>query len=323
MWDTSERLLRLLSLLQRRRDWNAEQLAEELEVTERTIRRDIARLRDLGYPVDTIHGLGGGYRLQAGATLPPLIFDTDEAVATLLALREHASKADPVTSDGALSALDKLTRVMPPRLTGTITALERHSSHLNLGTMIGAQTAPVAVAHLVLLARACREERRVTCTYQRHNGQSSTRQLEPLHLIHTMGNWYLVAYCLDARDWRTFRVDRITDPAITRHPSLQHDPPAADLHDYVTAQVAAGMQRVAAIVRVHAPHHKVTPWILPAWGTVTPENHSSCIVEVGADSYDAIARWLTLIGAHLTIIQPAELRDAFDRLSRSTARIAK
>lgn len=323
MWDTAERLLRLLALLQRRREWNAEQLAGELEVTERTVRRDVARLRDLGYPVETVHGLGGGYRLQPGATLPPLMFDADEAVATLLALRSWASTGDPATSDGALSALDKITRVMPPRLTRAITTLDRHSSHLDLGTMISGQTTSVPVDTLALLARACREERRITCTYQRHDGQGSSRRLEPLHLVATMGHWYLLAYCLDASDWRTFRIDRISAPEITRHPCARRTPPAVDLTDYVTAQVAAGMQRVKAVVRVHAPHNQVVPWILPAWGTVSKETDGTCIIRVGADSYDAIARWLTLLRAPLTIIEPTELRNAFERLSKSAARIAR
>jgi predicted DNA-binding transcriptional regulator YafY len=322
MWDTAERLLALLSLLQRRRDWNAEQLADELEVTERTIRRDIVRLRDLGYPVDTVHGLGGGYRLQAGAALPPLMLDADEAVATLLALRQWAAGGDPATSDGALSALDKLTRVMPARVTRVIATLGRHSSHLDLGMTVGGQIDPIPVATLMLLARACREERRIDCTYLRHDGKSGARQVEPLHLVHTMGHWYLIAYCLEAGDWRTFRVDRISDPTITRNPCARRDPPANDLHDYVRAHVAAGMQRVTATVRVHAPLHNAAPWILPAWGTVTAESDTTCIVEVGADSHDAIARWLLQIGAHLTIIQPTELRHAFEKLSETATRIA-
>jgi predicted DNA-binding transcriptional regulator YafY len=216
MWETSERLLRLLALLQKRREWNAERLADELEVTERTVRRGVVRLRDLGYPIATMHGAGGGYQLEAGATLPPLMFDADEAVATLLAVREWAVNAEPDTNDGALSALDKLSRVMPPRLRPTVLALSAHSSHLDLGTMIGGSVEPADTAALVLLARACREGRQITCTYRRHGGETGFRRVEPLHLVRTMGRWYLVAYCLAASDWRTFRVDRITDPAITR-----------------------------------------------------------------------------------------------------------
>jgi predicted DNA-binding transcriptional regulator YafY len=321
MWDTSQRLLRLLALLQGRRDWNAEQIASELQVTERTVRRDVARLRDLGYPIATVHGTGGGYQLEAGATLPPLMFDADEAVATLLALREWAASGHPDTGEGALSALDKLARVMPPRLRPTLQALSVHSSSLGLRTVITSPTGPVPVATLVLLARACRDERQVTCAYRRHDGETSVRRVEPLHLVATMGRWYLVAYCLDASDWRTFRVDRISDPAVTRHPCRRREPPAADLHDYVTEQIGAGMQQVTAVVRVYAPRDTVARWILPAWGTVTAETTETCVVRAGADSYQAMARWLLLLDARLVVIQPAELRAAFEELAMSISRI--
>jgi predicted DNA-binding transcriptional regulator YafY len=322
VWDTSQRLLRLLALLQRRREWGAGQLASELDVTERTVRRDIARLRDLGYPVATVHGTGGGYQLQAGAMLPPLMFDADEAVATLLALRDWAASGQPDNSDGALSALDKLGRVMPPRLRPALQALSAHSSSLGPQTVLSGPPGPVTVATLILLARACRDDRQVTFSYRRHDGQVSVRRVEPLHLVAAMGRWYLVAYCLEASGWRTFRADRISDPAITRHPCRRHEPPAADLHDYVTAQIGVGMRQVTAVVRVHAPRDAVARWILPAWGTVTEETPETCIVRAGADSYQVIARWLLLPGARLTVIRPAELRAAFAELATTIARIA-
>jgi predicted DNA-binding transcriptional regulator YafY len=321
MWDTSQRLLRMLALLQRQREWGAGRLASELGVTERTVRRDIARLRDLGYPVDTVRGAGGGYQLGAGTALPPLMFDAEEATATLLALRDWASGGELDTSDAALSALDKLTRVMPPRLRPALEALSAHSSSLDLGTVIGSAP-PVTMATLALLARACREERQVTCAYRRYDGQVSVRRVEPLHLVRTMGRWYLVAYCLTVGDWRTFRVDRVSDPAITRDPSSRREPPAADLHDYVTARISDGMRQVTAVVRVHAPRDEVAPWIRPAWGTVTEETPSTCIVRAGADSYAAMARWLLLLNRSLTVIRPAELRTAFAELAASIARVA-
>jgi predicted DNA-binding transcriptional regulator YafY len=203
-----------------------------------------------------------------------------------------------------------------------VEALSAHSSSLRPGTLIGSPARPVKVTTLVLLTRACRDERQVTCTYQRHDGEVSARRVEPLHLVAAMGRWYLMAYCLGANGWRTFRVDRISDPAITRHPCPKREPPAADLHDYVTANVGAGMQQVTAVVRVHAPRDTVAPWILPAWGTVTEETPRTCIVKAGADSYQAMARWLLLPGARLTVIRPAELRGAFAELATSIARTA-
>jgi predicted DNA-binding transcriptional regulator YafY len=250
------------------------------------------------------------------------MFDAGEAVATLLALRDLAASGQPDTGDGALSALDKLGRVMPPRLRPAFQALSAHSSSLGPHSMNSSPPAPVSMATLVLLARACREERQVTCTYRRHNGEASARRVEPLHLVRTMDRWYLVAYCLDAGDWRTFRVDRISDPATTPHPCYPREPPAADLHSYVAAQIAAVTRQVTAVVRVHAPADAVTRWIQSPWGTVTEETAETCIVQAGADSYQAIARWLLLLNAPLTVIQPAELRAAFAELATSIARIA-
>lgn len=322
MWDTSGRLLKLLALLQRRCDWNADQLAEELEVTPRTVRRDIGRLRDLGYPVTAVLGAGGGYQLEAGVTLPPLMFDTDEAVAVLVSLRDAVAHSDPGTVEGALSAFDKLHRVMPPRLHPVVDAFLDHTSSLDLGTSIGATMTPVNITMLVLLARACRERRQVACSYRRYSGESGKRQLEPLHVVHSMGRWYLIAYSIEADGWRTFRVDRLSGAEITNKPSYPRDPPAADLHEYVTAQLAEGWRQVTGTVRVHAPINIVVPWIKPTWGTVTEETPETCIVNAGAESYAAMARWLLLIGARLTVLEPAELRAAFTDLAQDITHIA-
>ena len=322
MWDTSGRLLRLLALMQRRRDWNAEQLAEELDVTSRTVRRDIGRLRELGYPVTTVLGAGGGYQLEAGATLPPLMFDTDEAVAVMVSLRDKVANTATGIAEAALSAFDKLHRVMPPRLRPVVEAFLSHTSSLDVGTVIGAPAEPVNITTLVLLARACRDRRQLLCRYRRYSGESGNRRLEPLHLVHTMDRWYLLAYSLDAADWRTFRVDRLSEAEITNKPSYPRKPPATDPHEYVTSHLATGWRQVTGTVRVHAPRAKVEPWIKPAWGTVTDETSNTCIVNAGADTYQAMARWLLLIGAHLTILEPAELRTAFTELAAEIARIA-
>ena len=320
MWDTPGRLLRLLALLQRRRDWNAEQLAEELDVTPRTVRRDIGRLRQLGYPVKAMLGAGGGYQLEAGATLPPLMFDTDEAVAVLVSLRDTV--ANTATAEGALSAFDKLRRVMPPRLQPVVEAFLAHTSSLDLGTAIGATSEPVNITTLVLLARACRDRRQLRCRYRSHSGETGNRQLEPLHLVRTIGHWYLLAYSLEAANWRTLRVDRLSETQITNKPNYSRKPPAEDLHEYMTVQLAAGWQQVTGPVRVYAPRAKVDPWVKPAWGTVTEETTETCIVTAGADTYRAMAQWLVLTGAHLTVLEPPELRTAFTDLAANIARIA-
>lgn len=321
MWDTPGRVLRLLALLQRRRDWNAEQLTEELEVTPRTVRRDIGRLRELGYPIMTVLGAGGGYRLEAGATLPPLMFDSDEAVAVMVCLQDAVANTATGTTEAASSAFDKLHRVMPPRLRPVVETLLAHTSSLDLGTAIGTSPEPVDTTTLVLLARACRDRLQLQCRYRRYSGETGNRQLEPLHLVHTMGHWYLIAYSLKAAGWRTFPVDRISEAEITNKPSYPRKAPADDLHQYVTAQLAAGWRQVTGTARVHAPRAKVDTWVKPAWGTVAEETADTCIVNAGADNYHAMARWLLLIGTHLTVLEPAELHTAFTDLAAAVTRI--
>ncbi|WP_104190767.1 YafY family protein [Cryobacterium sp. Y82] len=322
MWDTSGRLLRLLALLQRTREWNAAELAVELEVTARTIRRDVARLRDLGYPVASVHGTGGGYQLEAGATLPPLMFDAEEAIATLLALQEASATGNRTAAPGALSALDKLNRVMPPRLRSTVDALAQNSSRIDLGSQIGSDPAPVRANTLMLLARACRDRRQVEVTCQGDEGTSKHRRLEPLHLVRTMNRWHLVAFSLEANDWRIFRIDRLADATITSASSRARQPPAEDLDLYVAGRVGAAVRQVTATVRVHAPRAEVAHWISAAWGTITEETAHTSIVHAGADSYHAIARWLLLMDRPLTVINSSALRAAFATIATEAKRIA-
>lgn len=322
MWHTSERLLHLLSLLQQRREWNAQELGEVLVVTTRTVRRDISRLRDLGYPVSTTYGSGGGYRLEAGATLPPLMFDSGEAVSTVLALRSHAGNPSEGPMSSALSALDKLSRVMPPRLQATIAAVANHSSEADLGFVIGTSSPATEIDTLVAISRACREERQLRCVYETHAGESDARILEPLHLVKTLGRWYLVAYCLDRSAWRTFRVDRMRNPELTKLPTSRRTPPSENLDSYVKERVGRGYRQVTATVRIGAAKKHVEHWIMPAWGTITAESATTSIAEVGAENYDVIARWLLLTDAPLTVIDPPELGIAFARLASRCTQVA-
>lgn len=322
MWQTSERLLHLLSLLQQRREWNADELGEALSVTTRTVRRDIARLRDLGYPVASTYGSGGGYQLEAGVTLPPLMFDAGEAVSTVLALRSHAgNRADGPTSN-VLSALDKLTRVMPPRLQATIAAVSDHSSEVDLGFLIGPSNPPAELDTLIAISRACREERQLRCVYSTHSGDPEARILEPLHLVKTLGHWYLVAYCLDRKAWRTFRVDRMSTPELTKRPTSRRAPPSENLDSYVEDSIGRGYRQVTATVRIGAAKEDVEHWIMPAWGTVTAESATTSIAKIGAENHDVIARWLLLTNAPLTVIEPPELRAAFARLASRCSHVA-
>lgn len=310
MWDTSERLLKLLSMLQRQREWSSSALCEELSVTARTITRDVSRLRSLGYPVTTRKGQGGGYTLEAGAVLPPIMFDAEEAAAVLLALQVYPGTGNEASAH-ASTALEKLQRVMPKPVQAATKALAAHTTSVDLGTPIGTGGPDTATATLLLLSRSCRDRRQLDCTYQHHSGKSGPRVLEPLHLVHTMNRWYLIAYCTSDLKWSVFRVDRIAEARLSNHRSHARQPPADDLADYVSQAVAKGWQQVTATVRIHAPKQDVAHWISPAWGTVIEETPGTCIVKAGADSYDSIARWLLLTKAELTVISPPELSTSF------------
>lgn len=319
MWDTSERLLKLLSLLQRQEAWTSSALCEELGVTARTITRDVTRLRNLGYPVTTIKGVGGGYSLQRGATLPPIMFSLDEATAVLLALRPTTGTGT-TRDDHAATALEKVHKALPAPLRTTLQALLTYSTSIDLGQPITATTPSTDSALLLLLARSCRDRRQVTCTYQHHNGTTRARRLEPLGLVHTMNRWYLVAYCANDNNWVTLRVDRITDAALSARSSHVRQPPAADLDEYVTQAVSRGWRQATATVRVHAPKADISRWVSPAWGDVTEETATTCIVNAGADTYDSIARWLLLTTAEITIIEPPKLIEAFHHIASQAGR---
>ncbi|MCU1633809.1 MAG: hypothetical protein JWM61_2461 [Micrococcaceae bacterium] len=321
MWDTSERLLKLLSLLQRQEAWTSSALCEELGVTARTITRDMTRLRNLGYPVTTIKGVGGGYSLQRGATLPPIMFSLDEATAVLLALRPTTATGTGTTRDDhATTALEKVHQALPAPLRTTLQALLNHSTSIDLGQPITDTTPITDSALLLLLARSCRDRRQVICTYRHHNGTTRARRLEPLGLVHTMNRWYLVAYCTNDNDWATLRVDRVADAALSARSSHVRQPPAEDLDEYVTHAVSRGWRQVTATVRVHAPKADVNRWVSPAWGDVTEETATTCIVHAGADTYDSIARWLLLTTADITIIKPPELTEAFNHIAAQALR---
>ncbi|OUE20754.1 HTH domain protein [Clavibacter michiganensis] len=319
MRDTSERLLRLLSLLQRRRPWNAEQLAVELQVTDRTIRRDVGRLRSLGYPVASTTGVDGGYALEPGAALPPVTLDPEEAVAVFVALRDAAATGDPEQGAAARSALEKVVRVLPDRARAAVGAMTHHSTAVDIGQAIRPVDGPASGSALEVLARACRTRRRVSCDYERGDGRRGPMHLEPRHLVRTMDRWYLVAYVIGSESWRTLRVDRMTGARATSDPSRPRPDPADDLDALVVDGIRARMQRVTGIVRVHAPATEIAHWISPAWGTVTADGPVSCLVSGGADSHASMARWLLLLDRPITVVGPPELAAAFVAVAREAA----
>ena len=248
MLETSARLLRLLSLLQTRRDWTSGELATRLGVTTRTIRNDVDRLRGLGYPVEARPGVAGGYRLGAGGTLPPLLLDDDEAVAIAIGLRTAASASIAGIEETSVRALAKLQQVLPSRLRHRVSAFQ---SHLLPMPSSGPQVDPDV---LTVIASACRDHERLRFDYRTHSGAASQRSVEPYRLINDRRRWYLLAWDVDRDAWRTFRVDRI-EPRTPTGPRFT--PRALPPDHEVTAQVARGVGeatwRYRARVIVHAP----------------------------------------------------------------------
>ena len=252
MLETSARLLRLLSLLQARRDWTSAELATRLGVTTRTIRNDVDRLRELGYPVEARPGVTGGYRLGAGGALPPLLLDDEEAVAVAVGLRTAASGSIAGIEEASVRALAKLQQVLPPRLRHRISAFQ--ASTLPVPPR-GPQVDPDV---LTLIASACRDHERIRFDYQAHSGVASLRLVEPYRLVNDRRRWYLVAWDIDRNDWRTFRVDRI-EPRTPAGPRFTPRalPPDQEIAERVARGVGEATWRYRARVIVHAPAAQV------------------------------------------------------------------
>ena len=317
MWDTPGRLLRLLELLQQRGEWGGAELAERLQVSTRTVRRDVDRLRAIGYPVDARYGADGGYRLAPGTSLPPLMFDASEAVATVLALRSASTTADPLLAESTMRALTKLVGVMPRRLRGQVEALADQVQQTTAGTIRGSDPAPVPVERLATTAVACRERRRITAERGGHE-----LLLDPLRLVHAGQGWYLVAFDVVEGAWGALRLDELSDVVATDRPAGVREPPADDLTSYVVDHLGTEIQQVRAVVEVAAPAAAVEPWIDAAFGTVEPRTDGTCVVRCGADSLSAVARWLLLLDAELTIVEPAELAQEYANLATTVLRYA-
>jgi predicted DNA-binding transcriptional regulator YafY len=313
MLDASARLLRLLSMLQVRPDWAGAELARRLDVTTRTLRRDVQRLRSLGYPVHATPGVAGGYRLGAGAALPPLLLDDDEAVAVVVSLRTAASHTVTGIEETALRALAKLEQVLPARLQERTAALQMATVSL---PSLAPTVDPVA---LTAIAGACRSRQRLDFNYTDHGGKVSTRRAEPHRLVHTGRRWYLVARDLDRDDWRTFRVDRIGAPRLTGVRFVPRDPP--DAAAFVANSVTAAPYRFRARVLMHAPAGVIADRVPPTVGVLKAVDAGTCLLTTGSDSLESIAIHLAWLGADFTVLEPPELiehvRALADKLHRA------
>ncbi|MBA2337915.1 MAG: YafY family transcriptional regulator [Acidimicrobiia bacterium] len=316
MVDTTSRMLRLLSLLQTHRFWNGVELAERLLVSRRTLRRDIDRLRTLGYVVHARRGAVGGYQLEAGSSLPPLLLDDEEAVAIAVGLRSATVGTLTGIEEISLRALAKLEQVLPSRLRVKINALSTYTVPMaGSGPQVDATT-------LAVLAQACRDQERVRFAYRSREGVESDRRVEPYRLVSAGRRWYLVAWDLVREDWRTFRVDRLRDLVATAWRFDARVLPADDAADFVAQAIAAAPARYDVAVTLHASVDEAAHRMqYVAEGQLEALDNGRCRFRTKGDSLEWLAASILLIGVDFEVHQPVELidhiRDISGRLAAS------
>ncbi|MBF4160064.1 helix-turn-helix transcriptional regulator [Nocardioides acrostichi] len=318
----SGRLLQLLSLLQTPREWPGPVLARRLEVSERTVRNDVERLRRLGYPVEATRGSTGGYRLAAGAAMPPLLLDDDEAVAITLALRTAIGGSVSGLEQSSLQALTKLQQVLPRHLRGQVDALTAAHQRVGRPHRGSDEGGGVEAGVLTLLAEAVRDRVIVRFGYADHSGAQSERRVEPYRLVSMGRRWYLVAWDVHRDGWRTFRVDRLRETRSVGHGYRPRPLPADDVAAWVAERTRAVRHRLVGTVRVHLPAETVQQWL--GWWVVVSievETDDCCLVRIGGQSWEGGARWLATLDGTFEVLDPPELleavREVADRLARS------
>ncbi|MBC9715307.1 YafY family transcriptional regulator [Streptomyces sp. TRM66268-LWL] len=320
MLETSARLLKLLSLLQAHREWSGADLADRLGVTPRTVRRDVDRLRELGYPVNASPGTGGGYQLGVGAEMPPLLLDDEEAVAVAVGLRTAAGQGIEGIGETSVRALAKLEQVLPNRLRRRVSTLNAFTVPM----LRSARTSAVDPSVLTELAGVCRDSERLRFEYRDHSGSSTRRTVEPHRLVCTERRWYLVAWDVDRQDWRTFRADRITPKPPHGPRFAPREAPAEDLAAYVSKGVSTRAYNAQATIRLHTTAEEAAERISPSTGVIEAETDSTCILRTGAGSLDVMVIHVMLMGYEFEVVEPAELtehiRRSRDRLSRALER---
>jgi predicted DNA-binding transcriptional regulator YafY len=315
MLPTSTRLLRLLSLLQSRRHWSGRSLSERLEIDQRTVRRDVDRLRELGYPVQAFSGHGGGYQLGAGSSVPPVLLTDDEAVAVAVALRAAAGSVAKM-EETSIGLLAKLDQVLPARLRKRASAL--HSVTI---TLPGSDSAP-AVDVLTRIAACCRDNLRLKLSYKDRTGKGTARNLEPLRLAHTGRRWYLVAWDVDREDWRTFRVDRVQQVSAIGTQFVPRKFPG-DIAAYVSRSIKHTAYTFRMKLRIKGVHDVLSKQV-PAWcGQLETLDGEHCSLSLGADSVEMLVTMLVMTRMEFEVLEPVdllpELRKVTERLARALA----
>jgi predicted DNA-binding transcriptional regulator YafY len=306
----------MLSLLQGRRDWPGGELADRLEVSGRTVRRDVERLRRLGYPVESLTGPAGGYRLRAGSAMPPLLLDDEEAIAIAVGLGTAARASVTGIEETAVRALVKLEQVLPAHL-------RRRVSALGAATITPPVPGPtVDPQHLTVIAAACRDAECLRFGYRSRDGSESRREVEPHSVVNHGRRWYLVAWDRRRDDWRTFRIDRLTRPASM---GLRFEPrklPAKDAAAYVRRSISTAPTRYDARVLLHAPAEEVRKRVPDYWGSVEPVDDGKCEFRTGDDDLRWLAVRIAMLPEEFEVLEPPELIDELralaSRLRRAT-----
>lgn len=307
--DTAERLLKLLGLLEARIDWTAQELSDRLGVTTRTIRRDITRLRELGYPVAALAGPGGGYRLGAGGKMPPLLLDDGEALAVALGLRMSAMSAVGGLEEHSVSALAKLEHVLPPRLRSRLEDISEATT-----TIFGVSRTQVDHAALAVVAAAIRARQRVRLGYVDSRGKGSERHIEPVRLVHTGRRWYLAAFDLDRDDWRTFRLDRVTNPVATGMRAASR--PAPDPVALVQRGITVDAWDFEASVVLETSVERARREVAPTVGTLVAIDEKTTRLSIGADDMGWLARFLLGLSMEFEVESPPELKKELVQMGR-------
>lgn len=320
MAETTQRVLRLLGLFQSRPVWTSEELAERTAITTRTVRRDVERLRGLGYPIEAAAGVGGGYRLGNSGRLPPLLLDDEEAVAVTVSLRMAAGDTVSGVSEAALRTLSKLDQVLPPRLRGQVTALKEATLSLSYpGPVVDPET-------LLVLARGVRESVRCRFGYLSSAGEKTMRDVEPYRMVSTGRRWYLMAFDLDRDDWRSFRLDRISDPRST---TFRYRPrPAPEPGEFIRNAVGrAWSPEPIATVRLDVPLDAVAARIPATYGRAVPLPDGGTELALFANGLDDLVRplaWAALdLGARMTFVDPPELAERLVQLGEDIAHFGR
>jgi predicted DNA-binding transcriptional regulator YafY len=301
MTETSGRLLQLLSLLQARRDWPGAELADRLGVSGRTIRRDVERLRQLGYPVDSLTGPAGGYRLRAGTAMPPLLLDDEEAIAIAVGLRTAARASVTGIEETAVRALVKLEQVLPKHLRRRVQAL----GAATVSPPLGGPT--VDPQHLSVIAAACRDSERLRFAYRSRDGTESRREVEPHAVVNLGQRWYLLAWDRRREDWRSFRIDRLARPSSTGVRFKARSLPATDAAAFVRDGIMGAPNRFEARVTLHAAADEMAGRVPAHWGTLQPIDAHSCEYRTGDDDLGWLALRVAMLGVDFEVHEPPEL----------------